>query len=425
MRPVYQTRTGEIGNCFAACLASILEEPLPELGLTSDHDYDENVNKWLAARGLRYTQVPSDVKPMGWTTIEGISPRGGMHATVGLDGKIVWDPHPNDGTGHGLVSVERYGLLVPMAKDEEQATARCKKCGERVPVVSDGQVMRYVKHKGAQADKTYGEGICPGSDKWASQYTAAKDIHGINKIGSKKSNQFFARPDTTWRCPDCGAKQSTDIVKCYKCGRRMPTKDARGYWAECPHCSGKAWVDEEGRATSHHDERKQNPTWCAGIGKKAAAKDELHITVSKDDGSVHPNPKFKGQYKKWAKGKDARYLNAGGRPCTKEERDKGRKAHTFEPGRYNPNLCQLCGEGSSAKLHGKVKASDRDRLHRALDAVMDGMLPLPPTEEGRAAYKVGLKARIEELKRGQARGQQPHDLDQAIEQLRRLEAAEG
>jgi hypothetical protein len=28
MRPVTQTRTGSVGNCFAACLASILETPL-------------------------------------------------------------------------------------------------------------------------------------------------------------------------------------------------------------------------------------------------------------------------------------------------------------------------------------------------------------------------------------------------------------
>ena len=119
MKPVTQTRTGDRGNCFASCLASIFETPLPEFGLTSDEGYDANVDKWLAKRGWQYSQTEdTSTPPIGHHTIEGISPRGGMHATVGLNGKMVWDPHPEDGTGHGLVKVVRYGLLTPLgAKD--------------------------------------------------------------------------------------------------------------------------------------------------------------------------------------------------------------------------------------------------------------------------------------------------------------------
>jgi hypothetical protein len=46
-----------------------------------------------------------------YTTIEGISPRGGQHACVALNGRLIWDPHPEDQTGRGLVKAEVYGLL--------------------------------------------------------------------------------------------------------------------------------------------------------------------------------------------------------------------------------------------------------------------------------------------------------------------------
>ena len=114
MKPVTQTRTGRRGNCFPSCLASVFETPLPEFGLTADPEYDDNVDRWLARRGYRYQQVPTDIEPTGWHTVEGISPRGGMHACVGFNGRIVHDPHPQDGTGRGLRTVERYGLLLPL-----------------------------------------------------------------------------------------------------------------------------------------------------------------------------------------------------------------------------------------------------------------------------------------------------------------------
>ena len=117
---VTQTRVGSEGNCFAACLSSILEIPLaqiPELG--DDDEFLQNIQAFLEPHGLYYVQVKPDDPIVEiafrvgevFHTIEGVSPRGGMHACVGLNGSIIWDPHPNDGTGHGLVAVECFGLL--------------------------------------------------------------------------------------------------------------------------------------------------------------------------------------------------------------------------------------------------------------------------------------------------------------------------
>ena len=112
MKSVTQSKVGAHGRCFPACVASILE--VPEASVPGYEDTPD-VYQWLAKRGLEYRQVPIDGNPapVGYHIIEGISPRGGQHAVVGLDGKIVHDPHPQDGTGRGLVKPEHWGMLLP------------------------------------------------------------------------------------------------------------------------------------------------------------------------------------------------------------------------------------------------------------------------------------------------------------------------
>lgn len=122
MIPQMQSRTGKNGRCLNACLASILEIPeaqVPDFG----KDWEADVAKFLATFGLYYVQIPKDdslLKVMFnpahgevWSTIEGISHRGGPHACVARNGELVWDPHPVglDGSQPGLKSVENYGLL--------------------------------------------------------------------------------------------------------------------------------------------------------------------------------------------------------------------------------------------------------------------------------------------------------------------------
>lgn len=123
---VTQSRVGERGTCFRACIASILNLPERAVvdfdgprkylhGKQGLDDYWANVEGWLAERGLRYRRVPvGGAKPSGWSTVEGVSPRGGLHACVAHDGELVWDPHPQDGTGRGLTEPRHYGLLEPL-----------------------------------------------------------------------------------------------------------------------------------------------------------------------------------------------------------------------------------------------------------------------------------------------------------------------
>ncbi len=116
---------GEDGTCFRACLASILEVPESADPDFPEANLDPGVNKFLRKHGMRYTRRPIDAaKPSGWHTIEGISPRGGMHAVVGRDGEFKHDPHPQDGTGRGLVTPMFWGALERVARTKDARGTR-------------------------------------------------------------------------------------------------------------------------------------------------------------------------------------------------------------------------------------------------------------------------------------------------------------
>lgn len=121
-----QKRTGRNGTCFQTALASILETTVPDFGPTGETDereYWRRVDNWLAGKGFRYVQVPvGAVKPIGYSTMEGISPRGGMHAVVAYNGDLVWDPHPQDGTPHGLAKPMTWGLLLPLGGSQTKTS---------------------------------------------------------------------------------------------------------------------------------------------------------------------------------------------------------------------------------------------------------------------------------------------------------------
>lgn len=118
MIPVEQTRTEKgKGNCWPACIASILECPLENVPDPADDEtyggYLRRVNEWLAPQGLRLRQFSfyrTDDKPPGYAILGADSPRGGSHAVVILDGEIVWDPHPQREMGVG--SWREYGQFV-------------------------------------------------------------------------------------------------------------------------------------------------------------------------------------------------------------------------------------------------------------------------------------------------------------------------
>ncbi len=133
MKPVFQTRFGQDpdgpGNCFSACVASVLECTLAELPDEAEivgRLKVEHAGKWetwpdrykwgkswerlwaetqreCLKRGLWMLEVadplPYEAAPPEeiWTIISAKSPRGLPHACVGQGRRIVHDPHPEGG----------------------------------------------------------------------------------------------------------------------------------------------------------------------------------------------------------------------------------------------------------------------------------------------------------------------------------------
>lgn len=118
MKPVKQTTFGyPRGNCYAACVASLLEIPLEACPIVEDvATWNEVWDAWYAARGLARMcfEYNPEWKPRGWAIISGISPRVMTdedgervhHSCVGCDGELVHDPHPDDTFLEKITDVE-------------------------------------------------------------------------------------------------------------------------------------------------------------------------------------------------------------------------------------------------------------------------------------------------------------------------------
>lgn len=123
MKPVDQTTFGcPGGNCFSACIASLLGEPIESvpyfMGEPDEpgHIWAERLDDWLRPRGLYALHFlvdesrPDLVWPTGFYIRVGQSPRG-AHATVGRGPCTTHDPHPSR---VGLTSVEGFVLVLPI-----------------------------------------------------------------------------------------------------------------------------------------------------------------------------------------------------------------------------------------------------------------------------------------------------------------------
>lgn len=119
---------GKIGNCFAAMIATLLHIPIEHIpAFNNDGTWVADLNAWLRPRGLCYLTI----EVQGWGTggvaewlksfgviglhheVAGPSPRFNdtLHACVGIDGTLVFDPHPSDA---GVVAIHHIGLFIPL-----------------------------------------------------------------------------------------------------------------------------------------------------------------------------------------------------------------------------------------------------------------------------------------------------------------------
>ena len=123
MKPVDQTKFVEQhgdGNCFAACVASILERPIEEMPVFTQPDWFWRWQDWLAERGLYMMEINHPMekccvglnRPSGIHIMNGKSTRGDWeHAVVAFNGKLLHDPHPSRA---GIKEVTSWTILIPL-----------------------------------------------------------------------------------------------------------------------------------------------------------------------------------------------------------------------------------------------------------------------------------------------------------------------
>jgi len=148
VKPVDQTTFGfPGGNCFSACVASLLELPIDEVPYFMHTDDDPNGEKWFDrfeawlrpygfwAIFLRLAGPNDDWAPAGWCILGGQSPRAragreddDLHTVVAFGREVRHDPHPSR---KGLVDVRDCMVLVPLDP------ARPQRCRPAAPLMND------------------------------------------------------------------------------------------------------------------------------------------------------------------------------------------------------------------------------------------------------------------------------------------------
>ena len=137
MIPVMQTRFSneegtEHGNCFTACVASLLEVPIESVPDFSSmgHRWFPTFYRFLDSHGYEFfgsgTIKSHGIKSLeefkgvdGYVIVGGKSPRTYVkrgHAVIYKNGKLVHDPHPS---GEGLLEVEDWYFIerIPCEKE--------------------------------------------------------------------------------------------------------------------------------------------------------------------------------------------------------------------------------------------------------------------------------------------------------------------
>jgi hypothetical protein len=134
MRPVLQSVPGPDGDCYAACVASILEVGLaevPDLAAAGDR-WAAVLRGWLGRRGMHVGFRPGDGRPLadqadppqGYAITGQRVLDGSVHAVVCRDGRIVHDPSPRP-IGHPLWPVVLWTLIeeIPLERIEPGSVA--------------------------------------------------------------------------------------------------------------------------------------------------------------------------------------------------------------------------------------------------------------------------------------------------------------
>jgi hypothetical protein len=120
MTPLVQTDLSrETGNCLEASMASVLDLPLaemPKFEHDGDHDptYWDKWEPWLRERNLAlhwFRVTDGGWVPPGYALLNSLIAEGLRHATVVLDGKVIWNPWPGSTPETNVGEWKEFGLF--------------------------------------------------------------------------------------------------------------------------------------------------------------------------------------------------------------------------------------------------------------------------------------------------------------------------
>lgn len=134
-KQAYLVENGQVGDCWACCIAAVLDIPRAEvphfLAESSDgRSMDADTQRFLNQRGLVMVLVQSEIWIPRWANDDapplpviaaGPTPRskrmGQHHAVVMVNDQVVYDPHPSDA---GLTAITDRYLILPMPTVKDQ-----------------------------------------------------------------------------------------------------------------------------------------------------------------------------------------------------------------------------------------------------------------------------------------------------------------
>lgn len=117
MRQLKQTKlmgNGKVGNCFATCIACILDKDIEDIPNIEtlfgiDNFWIVVFDKWINSIGYEYIEIKEDEWILDIPYMaNGLTSRGSMHSVIYVNGELYHDPHPSN---EGLVNVKYYTAI--------------------------------------------------------------------------------------------------------------------------------------------------------------------------------------------------------------------------------------------------------------------------------------------------------------------------